>query len=177
MKSLSLQRQKEILRGLQSCVNAYLLAKTHAEFWREKMTDWERQELARYEYKADPKWHERNSRFPVRITNPKDTHLLAQPDDWNAFFEERQHFVDSLNVPGLKPGNCPACVAECLQRDTEHLLIETAAETLPELGNVTVDALLCAGLDAYHKMINLVVCMVISLPGWKAPVIAKRGNQ
>lgn len=163
--------QKRSVKTLEGYVNAYLVAHTHAELWRQRMTDWERQELARFEYLADKKWVDRGR--AERITDPKYTFMLAQPEAWNMFFEERQYYVDSLKVPGLKHGNCPACMAEGWQRTTETLLIQQAA-MLPglQLTDVTPEKLLRHGLQTYRKMIDLLVGLVVNSPGYKAPELA-----
>lgn len=76
----------------------------------------------------------------------------------NEFLAVRQHFVDSLKINGLGEGCCPALVAENLQRQCERNLIESAHEFF----GVTLNNLICAGLDKYDKYIELLVGMTLA---------------
>ena len=161
---------KEVVKALNPAVNAYLLARTHAEVWRERMEEWDRAELARFEYWTDPKI----SREPrCRVMDPHDVYEMCE-DDATEFYQTRQEYVTSLKVKGLSFGSCPALVAECVQRDTAHSLIEIAAKTIPACAGVTLNGLLCCknGLETYQKFIDLVVGLVVNAPGYRAPKLA-----
>ena len=54
---------------------------------------------------------------------------------------------------------------------TEEILIETAAEVLGEENPKEFRSAL--DLDQYHKLIDLVVSLVVTLPGYKSPILPK----
>ena len=161
------QQVKEAIAKLNPAVNAYLLARTHAEVWRERMEKWDRAELARFEYYTDP---EIGQEPRERVTDPKRAYLMSDADA-ETFFKVRQEYVDSLKIERLKDGECPALVASCVQRQTEHLLIETAAKAIPECKDVTVGGLLCCknGLERYQEFVDLLVKLVVNAPGFRRP--------
>jgi hypothetical protein len=152
--------------GLRPTVNAYLLATAHAATWREKMEAWEREELARFEYRTNPEYVERG-RMGERVREPKDTFMLEgcrdNTGDFAEFHRQRQYFVDSLKVEGLQPGHCPACVAETLAIKAANLLLECADEYVPGIS---------AARNRYpqrQQAIDLLVGLVVNAPGYVAP--------
>lgn len=167
VNKLNTAQMKAILHRLNPCVNAYLIAEAFARALRARITDWEREELARFEYMTDPKWVALGR--PQRIIDPKQIHLLRKPDMWNMFAEERQHYIDLLKIPGLKHGDCPALLAEANQATAETILIQQAESIVPELEGLTPEKLLYAGRKTYHEMINVIVELTLNLPGYKEP--------
>ncbi len=159
--------QKNAVRELAAPVNAYIMARAHAECWRAKMSAWDAAYLQAHECIVAPDMHPNTPN--ERITDPKLTYLMADSDA-AMFYEERQAYVDSLDLD-LPHGHCPACVAEVLQRDTAHLLIAAASEAIPELAGVTVDRLLCAGMETYREFIDLVCKLVVNAPGYRKPAL------
>jgi len=152
-----------ICETLKPQVRAYLLAKANAQMWREQMDKWDREYLAEINCQIAEHWIGKGERRG-RITDPDKTYLMSEQDaaDYQA---ERQRYVDSLKIPGLQDGYCPALVAENLQRETEYLIIETAKQFFGE--KVTVNNLLCTkgGLDNYHKYIDMLVGMTVKYFG------------
>lgn len=163
----------KITQAVKSSVNAYLLARAHAETHREKVDKIQRNLLNTLEYNVDPKWRKghRDVGFD-RITDPKDTYLMRD-DQWADYYEELKHDLIkagyNIQVRANNSYNCPALVAEDLQRTTERLIIESAAEMLGEKNDLQ-HTLLCAGLDKYQQFIDLVCKLVVNMPGFKNPL-------
>lgn len=145
----------KIVQRISHQVDAYLTAKAFAMTWREKMDEWDRAELQRFEYKTAARWVE-NGR-PERITNPDYTYLMDEVDA-KEYYAARQDFINTLKVPGLKDGYCPALVAENLLVECEKLLIDSAVEFF----GVDSNKLICSGMDNYKKYIALLVGMTIA---------------
>ncbi len=164
----------QITQAVKSSVNAYLMARTYAEVQREKVDKIERGLLETAKYFTSDK-HRRYEKGKIRITDPDKTWLLSDEDSQDYLLDVRF----ALEKAGYKikstPGEpehsyfCPALTAESLQTKTEHLLIDSAAEMIGEKGNFQ-NRLLCAGLDKYKQFIELVVGMVVNMPGFKNPL-------
>lgn len=147
---------KKIAVELVPFVKAYLVTKTNAQMWREKMEDWDRKELSSIEYHVDQKWKDRG-RSLERITEPKDAWMMSE-SDFSDYQSERQVYIDSLNL-GLETGYCPALVAEDLQRKAERLLLSNGCKLMNS--DLTID-MLVRNMEAYHKAIELMCGMAVS---------------
>lgn len=152
---------------LRPMVDAYLLAMAAAKTWRARMDEWEREELARFEYKASPH-HTDRGRVPERILDPEQVYLMdgceENAGDFAEFMKERQHFVDSLKIDGLQPGTCPACVAEMTTSHAASLLLDAADEFVPGIS---------AAKHRYperQKAIDLLVGLVVNHPSYTSPL-------
>jgi len=157
--------KEDVTPAVKSSVNAYLLARTYAETKRGQIDAIQRAILAEFPIYAKLDNGE-------LITDPKHVYLCTDE-------AELKFYYDECNVrtraAGLKPddmpdSHCPALVAETIQTQTEHLLIECGAEMLgvddPKgFGN----KLLCSGLKHYEEFIRLIVSLVVNLPDYKAP--------
>lgn len=137
-------------------VQAYLTTKAAAEVLREKVDNWTREELARFEYHTAHEWIERGR--PERITEPKDTHLMSD-DDFRELMNEKHEWHKTIGFGDLEYGCCPALIAESACCDAAHLLINRACEILDN--GATLQDLLC-NMKAYHKMIDLLCGMACS---------------
>lgn len=146
---------------LRPMVDAYIVARAHAEAWRARMDDWTRAELAAHEYHRKPDLCERYG-VPERITEPGHDWMMDD-DDYAMFSEERQAFVDSLNIEGLKHGHCPALVAESYQRYTADLLLKAAADGEPGIS--------AAARRPEHRdrAVELLCGLVVNQPGYGHP--------
>ena len=161
--------EPKITQDVKSAVNAYLLARTFAELQRERVDIVVKEILTTANYYADPK-HKTRGRKQKTITDPKDTWLLSEA--------EHVDFLLDLKAALQKAGytiktheeehsyNCPALTAEYLQTKTEWLVVDSAAEMLGENKDFR-STLLCAGLNKYHKFIDLVVGLVVNSPGFQ----------
>jgi len=159
----------DITPAIKSAVNAVLMARVLATCEREKMDKLDREILAPCpSYTSDEKWNTGPHAIPVHhITDPKELHLLKE-SDWEDYYAERQKRIDAMGYK-LPRGHCPACVAETIQREAEHLLIECAEELCP---GVTLDKILCAphGLERLKEYLDIWIKLVVNLPDYKNPL-------
>jgi len=162
----------DVTPAVKSAACAVFMARAYAETIRASVTEIETAILAETPlYVSDKKRH---AREPERITDPS---LVWLCDLDSA--EYRDHLAETqkrVRAAGLTPDDmpddyCPACVAECVQRDAEHLLIEAAAEMLgaPD-PKAFRHKLLCSGMQKYRKFIDLLCGLVVSLPDFRNPL-------
>jgi hypothetical protein len=167
----------KITQSVKSAVNAYLMARTLAECERKKVNSLAREILETATYQADPKLVERGHAIE-RITDPDKAWMLEAEEHHDYLLDLRKAMQDAGYTIKSIPGepeysyNCPALTAESLQRDAEHLIIDTMAEMLGESKDLGHN-LICAGLDKYHQFIDLAVGMVVNMPGFKNPLTNK----
>jgi len=169
--------EKDVTQEVKSAVNAYLLARAHAEIMRNAVDKIQREILK--EVPLTNGFYETEGRRNRKeagelITDPDDTWLCtndAQVEDYYLECDKREREV------GIKPDDmptthCPALVAEEIQRKTERLIISNAAEMLHlEFdGEELHHRLIYHGLDKYHEFIDLVEKLVINLPDFKNPL-------
>jgi len=165
----------DITPAVKSAVNAVLLARAHAEVIRAQVHAIESAILAEAPLYVSAEHAE--GRTDERITEPGKVWLtdLESPQ----YKEHQAETNKRLRAAGLKPdsmpdNHCPACVAECLQSDAEHLLIHCAAEMLEAGdGKEFHHKLLCAGMEKYRKFIDLICGLVVNLPGYCNPLNGK----
>lgn len=153
--------------GLRRDVNNYLLARTYAECKREEVDKIERQVLADDEYFARnflPKG-QRGPRF--RVTEPKDSWLMEE-DDMLRYHKRLCDIHLAAGFADAAKGYCPALVAEGLQTDTEHLLLDAADEYIPGISGAKF-----AEREKRQKAIDLIVGLVVNFPGYVPPEIPK----
>jgi len=167
-----------IPESVKSAVNAYLMARAYAEVHREKVDSIQRHLLETAKYYVDPKWKDTRSFQDgiddERITDLKLTYLMSDSESKDYFADLKAALIKAgyeiEDIPGAEGRwKCPALVAESLQRDTERLIIECASDMVNG-GENFADKLLCFGLERYHRFIDLVVGMVVSMPGFKNPL-------
>ena len=165
--------QKDVTPAVKSSVRAYLLARCYAEVMREKVNTVYCEALEiipLYEDRAQLRDPSRQ-KPKTRIYDVKQMYLSTDEETCKEVYEDVNFH---LKKKGIKPAEmpedqCPACVAEHLQTKTEWLIIDSAAEMLGEKGDFQ-NRLLCAGIDKYHKFIDLVVGLVVNLPDFKNPL-------
>lgn len=160
--NLNLKNLPALIREVTPAVNAYLLAKCHAEITAEQVHEKiDRPLLDLYCF--------RNERTGAEIT--KVSHLyLAGDVDLSAFWAERDAEI-AKQYPGITPGHCPALIAEGLERDARRLVVEIACQHIG-LG-LDADKVICAGLEKYQKLTDLVVSFVVSQRDYKNPLTRK----
>jgi len=166
---------KDITPAVKSAVNAYLLARANAELHREKVDKIAKKILSTATYYADVKHLSRGRIKSERILEHKDCWLMSEDEGHEYFVDLRYELEQSGYKIESTIGDpewsycCPALTAECLQTDTEHLVIDSAAEMLGE-DETFRNKLLCNGFDSYRKFIDLVVGLVVNTPGFKNPL-------
>lgn len=164
----------KITNAVKSAVNAYLMARTLAKCEREKVDSLARGILETASYHADLKFVTRE-RTSERITDPDKAWMLEAEEHHNYLIDLRKalqgagYTIKSIQGEPEYSYNCPALMAEGLQMDAEHLLIEATAEMIGEKDDL-VHNLICAGLDKYHQFIDLVVGMIVNMPGFRNPL-------
>ena len=159
----------QITQAVKSSVNAYLMARAYAETMREKVDPFYTEALAIHPIYTD--LTTRANTEVERIYNREQMFLSEDDETCKEIYADVNFH---LRKAGLKPDNmpdshCPALVAEHLQIKTEHILIDAAAEMLGENGEFR-HTLLCNGLGAYKKFIDLVVKLVVNMPDFKNPL-------
>ena len=165
----------EITQAVKSAVNAYLLTCANAEVHREKVDAIQRNILATANYYTDEKFLNRGRTIKEKIIETKDTWFMSSGESHDYFSDLRMALERSGYKIESTPGDpewsysCPALTAECLQTDAEHILIDAAAEMLGETKDFR-DKLLCNGMDNWNKFIDLVVGLVVNMPGFKNPL-------
>jgi len=165
---------KDVTPGVKSAVNAYLMARVYAETMREEVDKIERAVL-----KECPLSNGREQKrgMPAKeITDPKYTYHCTNEDELQDYYEEcdKRERKASLKPDSMPFDHCPALVAENIQNKTQWLICDVAAEMLKMDfdGKELNHRLLCMGLDKYNQFIDLVVGLVVNLPGFKNPLNA-----
>ena len=165
----------KITNGVKSAVNAYLMARILAECEREKVDTLAREILETGIYHADLKFVNKRGHVGERITEP-DKAWMMEAEEHHAYLidlrkavQDAGYTIKSILGEPEYSYNCPALTAESMQRDAEHLIIDTMAEMLGESDDLGHN-LICAGMDKYHQFIDLAVKMVVNMPGFKNPL-------
>ena len=157
---------KDILQkapGLTSAVNTFLLAKVYAEAERAIIDKMQRDILNGSVFTVRPEFARRNG--GERILDPNIAYLMSD-EQFETYHAECQRRIIAMGYDVPKD-HCPALIAERMLTEAEHLVIdESSALTGLKDG---VHALLCNGMDAYHKYIDLCVKMIVNMPGYVAP--------
>lgn len=106
---------------------------------------------------------------PRQILKSSDLYLCSNEALCRDFYAEANK---RLRESGLKKdmpdSHCPALVAENLQMQLEHKLVEASGRDM----GVTVNTLLCArhGLENLRKWLDLVIGLVVNAPDFKNPL-------
>ncbi|HSW45461.1 MAG TPA: hypothetical protein VLM89_07815 [Phycisphaerae bacterium] len=154
----SKEQADAMAKALETCVNAVLLAKVYAQVQREKMDGLDRRLLA--EIEVIDQWTGK------RITDPKFAWCMTE-EQTRPYYDRRNQELRAMGYD-LPADYCPALLAEEVVRVAERNLVVAAEQFFPDL---TVDALLSLGLDAYHRYIDLLMGLVVSGPDYRKPAI------
>lgn len=153
---------KQASVALRRLVNTVLLAKAQAELLREKCDAIQRQVLAAGEYKTSDHWE---PRIPVgRVTDPKLAYLMDD-DQAPGYYAALDAAYRAAGYTDLKPGHCPALIAEDLLIQAEWALIDAAEQFFPEMA---ADRLYG---ETRAKYLDLLIRAVVNYPGYKAPKV------
>jgi hypothetical protein len=140
-----------------------MLAQAHAELMRAKCDKIQRRLLGEREYKTSEQWL---PHIPVgRVTDPSLTYLLADEDSV-VYLAALDAAYREAGYTDLEPGHCPALIAERLLMLAQRTLFECAKEFFPE---IQADHLYG---EHRQKYLDLLLGMVVSAPGYKAPKLA-----
>ena len=160
-------RADRAARELMPAANTLLLAKANAELWAERVAPVQRELLRTCKITYGNLDREKQGQ---PITDPKDSWLMGDDQaahyfaELDAEYRRRGWLTDADGV-----GYCPALMAGHLVTKAEHAMIVRAAEFIPGL---EVDVLLCAGLEKYHKAIDLLIGLVVNHPSYRKPSLA-----
>ena len=159
---------KVIIPAMKSSVQAYLMSRVYAETMRAAVDKIEREILAEAPLTNDLEvQHGLSAR---EITDPKDVYLCDDDILLQDYYREvNKRLLEANLKPDTMPDDhCPALVAESIQRDAEHLVIETTAEMLGE--EDFLHKLICLGMDKYRQFIELVTKMIVNMPGFECKI-------
>lgn len=155
---------------VKSYVNAYLMARAYAETVRERINAIHLQILTECPIYSDRYEGRGVVEEPRQILRSKDLYLCTNDALCKDFYAEanKRERECGLKPASIEDGYCPALVAERLQMQIEHKLVEASGR----LFGVTVNSLLCAahGLERLAQWIDLVVQMVANSPDFKNPL-------
>lgn len=148
-------------RHMHGIVNAYILAKANAQLWRERVEPIRRDVLRL----IGATYADKHDRRTGPITNPKHAWLMSdeQHREWCAELDHEYRsrgWLDKSDEMGV----CPALKAEHLERMAARAVLLGASEYVSHL---EPDGLLCAGLEAYQKGVDLTVRLVVSHPTYR----------
>ena len=164
-------KPKEILKkapGLPAATNAVLLATALAKAERERIDKMQREVLNERPYAMNPEYLQEGQDH--RITDPKRSYLMCD-NDFAIYHEECQRRIIAMGYKVPKD-HCPALIAERLQMEAEHALIE-AAGPLTGLDDPMLLLQQKDGLEKYKKYVDLILKMMLALPGYVPPQIPK----
>ena len=169
---------QDITQECKTAVSAYLLARTLFECERDKVDEIQQNILDSCVFNYAEEWKSERRGLSGRITSLKDTYLMSDTDHHDYLEFVRADLVKAGYVIEDIPGEpiysykCPALSAESLKRDAEHLIIDAFASAL-KFGDDFGHKLICSGLEAYHKFIDLCVGMVVNMDDFKNPLTGK----
>lgn len=166
---------KDVTLAVKSSVNAYLMARAYAETMRDCVDKIQSDILAECPLSND--LEQKRGLAARQITDPKQAYLCTNEDWLQDYYQETdKRLREARRKPDDMPINhCPALVAECLQTDTEWILLDCASDMLAMDfdGQELNHRLLCKGLDKRQEFIDLVVGLVVNLPDFKNPLIPR----
>lgn len=160
-------KMKSIAKSLIPTVCEYLAVKAVAEIEREKVDREAVRILMENEYfSTDSRRGERE-----RITEKRYDWLMSE-EDLHDYLTKLRAALEAIGYQ-IKQGHdepawsyyCPALVAKNALMEVEYRLVDQAAEAL-EGGADFRHKLLCAGLDEYHKFVDLTLKFVVNSPGF-----------
>lgn len=160
---------ENVTSAVKEAVQGYLLARANAEVMREKVNQVYREVLEIHPLYTDFMAERREE--IKRVTDVEDMYLSTDEATCGEVYRDANLTLREMGLKSddMPDEHCPALVAEELQRDTEHLILEASSDML-ELdfnGHELKHRLLCLGLEKYKKFIDLVVGLVVNLPDFK----------
>ena len=164
---------QDIPQSVKSAVNAYLMARTYAECMREKVNEVYKESLEIFPLYTD--LERRGGDKTQRIYDPSKMYLSKDEETCKDVYADVDFHLRKRNIKpeSMPDGHSPALTAEHLQTQAQWLIIDTAGEMLGETGDFQ-HKLLCNGLDKYNQFIDLVVKMVVNMPGFKNPLTGRK---
>ena len=162
----SCDEKKEITSAVKSAVNAYLLARAHANTMREIVNKYYKEALEIY-----PLYTDRHKKAE-QIYDVKRMYLSEDEQTCEDVYNDVEYRLrrDGIKPPEMPDGQCPALVAESIQRDAENLIIEATGEMLGmDIDSLEIKTRLLH-MGKYYEYIDLVCKLVVNLPDFKNPL-------
>ena len=152
---------ESVTSEIKSLVGSWLKAKAYADVTRNKIDAIHRQILQEKPVFSDD---------GIQLLLAKDLYLSSDDEACKRFYDEADVRCKAQGYNNLKPGQCPALIAEDMLRKIEWAIFDAWEPVLgvEDLQHRT----LCLGIDKYKWFIDLTVKLVISLPGFKKPKLA-----
>lgn len=141
-----------ITQEMVSAAETYLLAKVLEEAVEPVVTQYSKEVLEKYQFKASSKWDEFDELKGSVILDPKLTYLLSE-DDWAIYSAETFKARDLSGLKVSRPDNCPYLEAKNHRVIAENALIDAVAKH-PKLGNLRRHLLT---LDERAKLLDLIL--------------------
>jgi hypothetical protein len=160
-------KAERLYKDLLGPVNARLAAMAYASAWRERCDEVQREALRLCCVKYGPRRAELDGQ---PITEPKHAWMMAE-SDWKDYYSEVDAVYRKRGWIGKDEefGVCPALKAEELERQASRAVILAAEAHFP---GVTVNTLLCSGLEKYNEYLRLLTALVVNHPHYRKPAIA-----
>lgn len=152
---LTIDTMPDLAEALAPAARAVIMATAHAQLERERMDALDRELIAF--------WKPVNQYTGKPITEPKDTWTMAETY-WTDYHADRQAKIDAMGYK-LARDFCPALVAEEDERKAKRLLLDVAAEFVPELAADRV----AFHLETYRKAVDLLMRIAVNHPGFRGP--------
>jgi hypothetical protein len=154
MRRPTLQEFKRWAKDNHDLAYAVCVAKANAEVTRARVNAYIKPIFESYTFVVDPKWSERFGQ--ERITDIKDLYLAdLESPEIKAFYADCAAEHKAQGYMDLEAGHCPALIAEHLQIQAEHVLLESGCVLLG-LEHPPFD------LDLRRRMLDLLLgaCLV-----------------
>jgi len=179
-------KDMRITYDLKSAVNAYLMARCHAEIMRAEVDKIAEKILTSIKFYGN-KYSKRGLDAPdvkFRVLKHKDSWLMNDEDshDYLTFLRDDilkagfdaplSEYEPSEPIPEWSY-LCPALVAESLVVDTEHLIVRCMAEILGTTFDELWQGLMCK-YHKYKEFLDLCVKLVVNQPDFKNPLTGEK---
>lgn len=151
----TIQDVKRAAVALRPQVNAVLMARAFAQCERDRV---------RPVYVECLDYCDVRDKDGKLITDPERVYL-ATDEAAKVYFAECSKRIKEMGYD-VPDGYCPALIAEGLVRKAERLLLEAAAEYVPEMAP---DRLLSCQLEVYRKALDLWIGLVVNHSGYVPP--------
>lgn len=138
-----------------AAARAVVMSMAHLETVRPIVETYEREILARHNFRIARKWVELGCEDEV-ILDPAHAFLLDE-EDGKVFYAETCKARDASGLKAEDPEHCPKCVAEHLLIQAKKALIDT----MEPLTGITYQQLLCAGLSTLDECVDLSLKLLV----------------
>lgn len=138
-----------------AAARSVVLAMAHLETVRPIVEAYEREILARHNFRIARKWVELGCEDRV-ILDPAHAYLLDE-EDGKVFYAETYKARDAAGLKVEDPEHCPKCVAEHLLIQAKEVLIAA----MEPITGITHHQLLCAGLSTVDECVELSLKLLV----------------